>query len=106
MDHEIVETAKKPLEGLSAKTDEWWEAKWAREKREDLWLLTMACASIRGSRDASKLAEFADRVLKEFDTRFRQQQQKPRRPKDQKARENGREHHAPSYLPESGQANP
>jgi hypothetical protein len=69
MEHQVVEEPAKESQISTAKTDKL-EAKWARERREDLWILTAVCASINGSRDAGELAEFADRVLKEFDDRF------------------------------------
>lgn len=75
MDDEAVETADKQSQAMTAKGDES-DGKWARERREDLWLLTVVCASINGSRDVSELAQFADRVLQEFDERFREGQPK------------------------------
>jgi hypothetical protein len=81
-----VKQTEKESQALTAKTDDF-EAKWAREKREDLWLITAACASIRGTRKPSQLAQFADRVLEEFDKRFRQDQPKAKR--SSKLREQG-----------------
>jgi hypothetical protein len=75
LDNEGVKQVEKELSALTAKTDDL-EAKWAREKREDLWLITVACAGIHGTREALELAQFADRVLEEFDKRFRQDQPK------------------------------
>lgn len=78
MDNGAVKQAENESQALTAKTDDF-EAKWARERREDLWLITAACASIRGTREPSELAQFADRVLEEFDKRFRQDQPKAKK---------------------------
>ena len=78
MDNEAVKQAEKESRALTAKTDDL-EAKWARERREDLWLITVACASIHGTRTPAELADCADRVLEEFDRRFRQDQPKTKR---------------------------
>lgn len=75
MDHEVAEAADKQSQAMTAKGDEA-DSKWARERREDLWLLTLVGAAINGSRDVSELAQFADRVLQEFDERFREAQPK------------------------------
>jgi hypothetical protein len=83
-----VKQAEKESQELTTKTDDL-EAKWARERREDLWLITAACASIRGTREPSELAQFADRVLQEFDKRFRQDQPKAKRSGKQARTGNG-----------------
>jgi hypothetical protein len=78
LDNGAVKQAEKESQALTAKTDDL-EAKWARERREDLWLITVACASIHGTREVPELAQFADRVLEEFDKRFRKDQPKAKR---------------------------
>lgn len=89
-----MKQAEKEPQALTAKTDDL-EAKWARERREDLWLMTVACASIHGTRAPAELADFADRLLEEFDKRFRPD--KPKAKKSSKHRQpgNGRLHSAP-----------
>jgi hypothetical protein len=79
LDNEAVKQAEKEPQALTAKTDDL-EAKWARERREDLWLMTVACAGIHGTRAPAELADFADRLLEEFDKRFR-----PDKPKAKKS---------------------
>lgn len=89
MDNGAVKQAENESQALTAKTDDF-EAKWAREKREDLWLITVACATIRGTREPSELARFADRVLEEFDKRFRQDQPKAKKSSKQARMGDGR----------------
>jgi hypothetical protein len=50
------------------------ELKWKREKREDVWLIAVASASIGGPKDATQIAQWADQVLAQFDSRFRTEQ--------------------------------
>jgi hypothetical protein len=94
LDNGAVKQAEKESQALTAKTDDL-EAKWARESREDLWLITVACGSIRGTREAPALAEFADRVLEEFDKRFRQDQRKAKKSRQHQQAGNGRLQSAP-----------
>jgi hypothetical protein len=94
LDYGAVKTTEKQSQALSPKADDF-EAKWAREKREDLWLITVACSSIHGMREASELAQFADRVLEEFDKRFRQNQPKAQRSSKHRQTGNGRLQSAP-----------
>jgi ribosomal protein L31 len=55
---------------LARETEEF-EMKWKREKREDVWLMAVASASIGGPKDAIQIAQWGDQVLEEFDRRFR-----------------------------------
>jgi hypothetical protein len=94
LDNGAVKQAENESQALTAKTDDF-EAKWARERREDLWLITIACASIHSTREPSELAQFADRVLEEFDKRFRQDQRKAKRSSKHEQAGNGRLQSAP-----------
>ena len=47
------------------------EIKLKREKREDVWLMAVASASIGGPKDATQIAQWAAQVLAQFDSRFR-----------------------------------
>ena len=67
MDNEAVKQAEQKSCELGAGATAL-EAKWERERREDLWLLTVACASMHGTYEAPELAQFADRVLEEFES--------------------------------------
>ena len=46
------------------------QTRWANEKREDVWLMVVASASIGRAKDARQIAQWADQVLEQFDRRF------------------------------------
>lgn len=77
-EEEIVDTAaeRKADTGSQAPATEIddIEIRLKREKREDVWLMAVASASIGGPKDATQIAEWADQVLDEFDRRFRTQE--------------------------------